>query len=165
MRKRNSSCCSLTLAGQAVHWDPIIIKVEVMELWTVFHEHYSLLVQSGNMSCCISTDPRFAYWVQLMSENLSEGIFWISCLSFELYSFYCVHTSTTSTVENVFLKGLGFSLKVYIRNPFEIVTESANSSHRKLISVFCMSCNSCWRCRFCRHQQSHAKDSTWWYDH
>ena len=30
-------------------------------------------------------------------EHLSEGILWISCLSSELYSFYCVHNSTTST--------------------------------------------------------------------
>ncbi len=29
--------------------------VEVMELWTVFHEHYSLLDQSSNMGRCIST--------------------------------------------------------------------------------------------------------------
>ena len=35
--------------------------VEVVELWTVFHEHDSLLGQSSNMGCCISTDQRFAY--------------------------------------------------------------------------------------------------------
>ena len=52
--------------------------VEVVDLWTVFHEHYSLLDQSSNMGHCIS------------------------CLSSELYSFYCVHNSTTSTV---FLRG------------------------------------------------------------
>ncbi len=35
--------------------------VEVLELWTVFHERYSLLGQSRIMGCCISTDHRFAY--------------------------------------------------------------------------------------------------------
>ena len=35
--------------------------VEVVELWTVFHEHYSLLGQSSIMGRCISTDHRFAY--------------------------------------------------------------------------------------------------------
>ncbi len=35
---------------------------------------------------------------QLISKHLSEGIFLICYLSFELYSFYCVHNSTTSTV-------------------------------------------------------------------
>ncbi len=38
------------------------------------------------------------YWV----NPVSEGIFWISCLSFELYSFYCVHNSTNSTVINIY---------------------------------------------------------------
>ncbi len=32
-----------------------------MELWTVFHDHYSLLGQSSNMTHCILTDYRFAY--------------------------------------------------------------------------------------------------------
>ena len=36
---------------------------------------------------------------QIISEHLSEGVFWISWLSFELYSFYCVHNSTISTVD------------------------------------------------------------------
>ncbi len=39
---------------------------------------------------------------QLISDHLHEGIlFLLSCLSFELYSFYCVHNSTTSTVQSI----------------------------------------------------------------
>ena len=34
---------------------------------------------------------------QLISKHLSKGFFWISCLISKLYSFYCVHNSTTST--------------------------------------------------------------------
>ncbi len=36
--------------------------------------------------------------LQIISEHLSEGVFRISCLSFELHPFYCVHNSTTSIV-------------------------------------------------------------------
>ncbi len=72
--------------------------VEVAELCTVFYEHYSLLGQSSNIHCCISIDQSCR---QLISKHLSEGIFWISCLFSELYSLYCVHNSTTSTVMRV----------------------------------------------------------------
>ena len=60
--------------------------VEVAELWTVFHEHYSLLGQSSIMGCCIS-------------EHLSEGIFLISCLFFKLHSFHCVHNSMSKVTK------------------------------------------------------------------
>ncbi len=38
-----------------------ILTVEVVELWTIFHEHYSLLGWSSNTGHCISTDHSFAY--------------------------------------------------------------------------------------------------------
>ena len=56
--------------GPPLSEDPLIycgvsgslcLTVEVMDLWTVFHEHYSLLVQSSDVGRCISTDHRFAY--------------------------------------------------------------------------------------------------------
>ncbi len=67
-----------------VHWLP---TVDFVELWSAFYEYCSLLGRSSSR--------------QLMSEHLSEGILWISCLFFELYSFYCVHNSTKSTVGKV----------------------------------------------------------------
>ena len=36
-----------------------VITVEVLELWTVFHEHCLLLGQSSNMGRCISTVNKF----------------------------------------------------------------------------------------------------------
>ena len=65
-----------------------VATVEVTELWTVFHEHYSLLGKSSNMGCCISTDHRFAY---------KDCSVYISCLFSKLYSFYCFDNSMTST--------------------------------------------------------------------
>ncbi len=41
-----------------LHCEVSYSTVEVVELWTVFHERYSLLGQSNNMGCCISTDHR-----------------------------------------------------------------------------------------------------------
>ncbi len=60
--------------------------VEVMELRTVFQEDYSLLSQSstGNMGSCICRAI-----VCGASYDLEASI---------LYSFHCVHNSTTSTV-------------------------------------------------------------------
>ena len=59
------------------HQAPSSTTVEVVELWTVFHEHYSLLGQSSNMGCCISTDHRFAY--KDCSVHRSSHFLW-SCL-------------------------------------------------------------------------------------
>ncbi len=53
--------------------------VDFVELWIVFYEYCSLLGRSSNMGSWISTDHRY----------LKD--FLISCLAFELYSFYCVH--------------------------------------------------------------------------
>ncbi len=39
---------------------PLPPTVEVVELWTIFDEHFSLLCQSSNIGRCISTDHMFA---------------------------------------------------------------------------------------------------------
>ena len=61
-----------------------VTTVEVVELWTVFHEHYSLLGQSRNMGRFISTDHRLAYKDSSVcrSSHFYEAVYF--CLAKEL---------------------------------------------------------------------------------
>ena len=86
--------------------------VEVAELWTVFHEHYSLLDhQSSNMGC----------WNSFLNTYPKEFFKYIVFFS-KLYSFYCVHNSTTLTVScctitllfNVSTMAISLVLKDYV---------------------------------------------------
>ncbi len=67
VRREHVSCRVVSLYRgllQKINWNKtgINITVEVVELWTAFNEHYSLLGQSNNMGRCISTLFRRIFW-------------------------------------------------------------------------------------------------------
>ncbi len=65
-------------------------KIHQLQLISWNYEQFSISWQlATSMQESENQMPNFHYMIQL---------FWISCLSFELYSFYCVHNSTKSTV-------------------------------------------------------------------
>ncbi len=94
----------MALTGSKRSWTQTWFKIGLLIRVKIFSEP---LLQLKSLNYGQSSMTITLSWVnpvmwpiayQLISEHLSEGIFWISCLFFKLCSFYCVHNSTAVTV-------------------------------------------------------------------